>query len=210
MRHTLLPIALGLILATFALPAQEPHSSDLSAFVAQDAHEGVTIAVRPVLDQPEAEGIFGKNAAPVRVGVLPVELLIINERPEPVRVALERIQVVTDAERFEQVQPEKISWALYPPPKAKKPTTSTRIPTRLPKDKSREKREEAEAALRSRQLRAAVVGPGGQARGYLYFDLGRSSLDLTQARLYVPEVAQVPSGQALFFFEVSLEAYRER
>jgi len=176
-------------------------------FRSRDAHQGVTIAARPVPDTPEAEEIFGKNAAAPRAGFLPVELLIVNERAEPVRVALGRIQVVQEGETFEQVEIEEMALALHPLPKSKEPVGSTKIPKKIPKDKNRAKREEAEAGLRSRQLRLEVIPPGGQARGYLYFDVRGSSIRLSEAFVYVPEVAVEATGEKLFFFEVSLKEY---
>ncbi len=208
MRSTSHRAAYGLVLllGLGAEPAQIPES-----FRAREAHEGVTIAARPIPDAPEAEEIFGKTAAPVRAGFLPVELIILNRRDEPIRVGLSRVVVLEDERRFEQVELEEIALALYPLPKLKdKPSASPeRIPTRMPKNKDKDltKREEAAATLRSRQLRAATVNPGGQARGFLYFDLRRSSLALGKSIVYVPEVAVVPGGQALFYFEISLKDY---
>jgi hypothetical protein len=176
-------------------------------FKSRDAHQGVVIAARPVPDTPEAEEIFGKNAAAPRAGFLPVELLIVNEREEPVRVALERIQLAQEGETFEQIEIEEIALALHPLPKSKEPVGSTKIPKKIPKDKNRTKREEAEAGLRSRQLRLERIPPGGQARGYLYFDLRGSSIRLSEAIVYVPDVEGEPSGEKLFFFEVSLKEY---
>ena len=176
-------------------------------FRSRDAHQGVSIAARPVPDTPEAEEIFGKNAAAPRAGFLPVELLIVNERAEPVRVTLARIQVAQEEETFEQIEIEEIALALHPLPKSKEPVGSTRVPKKIPKDKNRTQREEAEAGLRSRQLRLELIPPGGQARGYLYFDLRGSSIRMSSAFVYVPEVVVEESGEKLFFFEVSLRPY---
>ena len=107
-----------------------------------------------------------------------------------------------------QAELGEIAQALYPLPKPKgKPKTTGMGVPKPPKDKDLTKREEAEAALRSRQLRAATVNTGGQARGFLYFDLRRASLDVEKSIVYVPEVAVVPGGQALFYFEISLKPY---
>lgn len=193
--------------AVFRLSGQEPGAStELYPFLAREAHEGVTMAARPLRELTEAERLFGPNAAPLRAGVLPIELLLINERAEPVRIALGRIQLVTDEEKFESARPEEIARALYPPPKNPEPDPR-RLSVRAPKDKDRTRREEAEAALRSRQLRAAVIGPGSRARGFLYFDLRAVSLELERTRVYVPQVTTLPDEQPLFFFEISLEPY---
>ncbi len=196
---------MGLCVAV-ALPAQDADTW----FKSRDRHQGVSIAARPVPDTAEAEEIFGKNAAAPRAGFLPVDLLIVNERAEPVRVALDRIQVSQAGETFEQIEIEEMALALHPLPKSKQPVGSTRVPKKIPKDKNRTQREEAEAGLRSRQLRLELIPPGGQARGYLYFDLRGSSIRLSEAIVYVPEVVVEESGEKLFFFEVSLAPYARR
>jgi hypothetical protein len=179
----------------------------VEGFKSRDAHQGVSIAARPVPDTAEAKELFGVNAAAPRAGFLPVELLIVNERAESIRVDLERIQVAQEGETFDQVAIEEMALALHPLPKSKEPVDSTKIPKKIPKDKNRTKREEAEAGLRSRQLRLERIPPGGQARGYLYFDLRGSSIRLSEAIVYVPDVEVEPSGEKLFFFEVSLRPY---
>ncbi len=193
--------------------------ADEDRFLSRDAHQGVTIAARPVPDQDEAEKIFGKAAAPIRAGVLPVELLIINERHDGVEVALENIQVMGEGQEFVQVSPEEIALALYPPPGAEQPKVgpkpSSPIPIpRLPvpkdkKDKKRAAREGVEAALRSRQWRAREVPPGGRARGFLYFALGEEGIDLAHASVYVPHVSAVASKEGLLFFEIALAPYAQ-
>lgn len=104
---------------------------------------------------------------------------------------------------------------LYPLPGVKQPDLGPKpqppipLPRRVgpPKDKKLAEREEAEAALRSRQLRTAVVPPGGSARGFLYFNLGGASLDLAEAQVYIPAVTDLESSEGLIFFEIALAPY---
>lgn len=192
--------------------AQEPASPRRPVdFPAHDAHEGVAIAAVPIPDTPAAVAVFGPVAAPTRAGFLPVELILSNQRPEPVRVELKRIRLVTDEDKFAQADPEEMAWALYPPPEVKEPRPRTTrrppIPTPKKEDKNRGKREEAEAALRRAELRAGLLAPGAYARGYLYFDLRGQSLDLARARLYIPSVVALPGEEPLFYFEIELKPY---
>lgn len=196
-----------------ALPAGLSRSAGFDAkdFPAHDSHQGVTIAAVPVPDTPEAVALFGKTAAPTRAGILPVELILTNERKQPVRVALERIVIVTEEGNFTQVDPEEIAWSLYPAAKKKKKSPRIGVP-RLPgrggkSSKKRQQREEAEAALRRAALRAPVLAPGGGARGYRYFDLRGRSIDLAASSVYIPEVTLVPGGEQLLFFEITLRPY---
>lgn len=204
-------------MAAAVLAAQEPPAAPgPEDFLARDSHQGVTIAARPVPDTPEAEKIFGKDAAPTRGGFLPVELLIRNERDEAVLVNLKRIEVSSDGKRFEQADPEAVALALYPLPETVEPKVGgPRLPVpwpqgpKAPKDKRRAEREEAEAALRSRQLRVTRIAAKGRARGFLYFDLRGASIDLARAVVYLPEVKGATSGEGLLFFEISLQPYAQ-
>lgn len=203
------------LLGAASLAVAQGPPPDADAFLARDSHQGVTVAARPIPDLAEAEQIFGKKAAPVRAGVLPVELLVLNERPESIHVNLKRIKIMSEGEEFEQVDTEIMAQNLYPPPEVKQPDLGPKpqppipLPRRPgpPKDKKRAEREEADAALRSRQLRQEAVPPGGRIRGFLYFDLRGGSLDLARAQVFVPEVNAVESGEGLLFYEVSLKPY---
>jgi len=206
-------LTLAALLAVGALAQAPAPRLDPEQFRARDSHQGVTIAAVPLPDTPEAEKIFGPRRGPTRVGVLPVEVVIANGRAELVSVALERIVLETDSERFVRIDPEEISWLLFPPPEEKKssrrPAPLPPFPTSKKSDKNRMKREEAEAALRQAELRAGLAAAGGLARGYLYFDLRGKTIDLERARLYVPEVVGTTSGEALLFFEIEFKPYAQ-
>jgi hypothetical protein len=214
MHRRLGQLVLFLALAVAVAASQEPAPTPKADLPARDSHQGVIIAARPVPDTPEAEAVFGPKAAPTRAGFLPVELVVRNERKEPIEVALDRITVTSGPDEFEQAAPETVASWLYPPPEVKEPTLGgPRLPIpwprgpKAPKDKHRKEREQAEASLRSRQLRAEPVSPGAEAHGYLYFDLRGQSIDLTRAAVYIPEVNGVESGEGLLFYEISLKAY---
>ena len=210
---------LFLVAAFLAVAGQAEPPADEDRFLSRDAHQGVSIAARPVPDQDEAEKIFGKTAAPIRAGVLPVELLLINGREEDIEVELENISVVSEGQEFSQVSPEEIALALYPPPGAEQPKVGPkpRSPIPIPrspvpkekKDKNRAAREGVEAALRSRQWRAGEVPPGGRARGFLYFALSEEGIDLAHASVYVPHVNGATSKEGLLFFEIALAPYAQ-
>lgn len=211
---TPLTVALLLTAAAQAPPPAGPVNA--RNFPAHSSQQGVTIAAVPVPDTPDAEKIFGRTAAPTRAGFLPVEIIISNRREKPIVVRLEGIAIFSGRDRFEQVSTAVVSEGLYPKPEEeiKDPTRPRRrlpIPwprgKKKPKDKLLEPREEAEAALRSRQLRSAQVLPGGFARGYLYFDLRRGMIDLEVATLYIPQVEEKDGGEKLLFFEISLKPY---
>ncbi|MCH8947298.1 MAG: ABC transporter permease subunit [Acidobacteria bacterium] len=136
---------------------------DPSKFPARASYQGVTIAAVPIPDTPAAERIFGPRAAPTRAGFLPVEVIIFNQRSEIIQVKVGRIKIIGFDNQFEQVDPQAVAEGLYPRPEVDRPKTSRgpRLPVPWPrkqkvkKDKKRAQREEAEAALRSRDALGA-------------------------------------------------------
>lgn len=197
-----------LLLLTIGTAAQEPPPGD-ERFTARDAHQGVTIAARALADVAEAEALFGKEAAPVRAGLLAVEMRVENRRAGAIRINLSRIKILREGDELAQVTPEEAARLLYPPPEGRQPNLGPQpipLPRRspLPKDKKRAEREEAEASLASRQFRARNIPPHGEARGFLYFDLGEVGADLAGAHLYLPEVDDTTSDEGLLFFEIAL------
>lgn len=212
-------LALAGLLTSPPVPAQQPPGHPTPGdFPAKDSHEGVTIAVVPILDTPEAEKVFGLEAAPTRAGFLPVEFIVFNHREKTLEMELDGIAIFSGPDRFEMVEPETVALGLHPKPeqeikdpteqkRRKWPSPIPRGPKKPPKDKKKEIRETASASLRRHQLRSGQVLPGGYARGYLYFDLRRASIDVENATVYIPKVTEKKSKKRLTFFEISLKPY---
>ena len=203
--------ALGFAFLLFvaASTAAQEAPPEEERFPARDAHQGVSIAARALADVAEAEALFGKDAAPVRAGLLAVEMRVVNERAGAITINLRRIKILRDGDELVQVTPEEAALRLYPPPESRQPNLGPQpipLPRRspLPKDKKRAEREETEASLASRQFRTRNIPPGGLARGFLYFDLGEVGADLAGAHLYVPEVDDTSTDEGLLFLEISL------
>ena len=202
-----------LVFLAIAVMAQEAPPAE-ARFAARDAHQGVTIAARPLSDVAEAETLFGKDAAPVRAGLLAVEMLVVNERDAPITINLGRIALLGNGDKFQQIPPAEAALRLYPLPEGRVPDLGPRrLPLpggpKMPKDKKRAEREEAEASLASRRFRTRSIPPGGQARGFLYFDLSEVGADLAGMQLYIPDVDDAATGEGLLFFEIALAPARE-
>ena len=221
MPYRFLTLALTSLAAVLLLGVQSPRTRPNPAdYPANTAQHGVTIAVRPIFDTPEAEKIFGEGAAPTSAGFLPVEIVVWNERVNTVEIDLESVIIYSSEGRFEQVTPEFVALNLYPPPrrKIKDPTQKRPTPNPLPvplprrskkrsKDKHSQDRERAEAELSSRWLRFGQAAPGGALRGYLYFDLRGSSIDPAEAAVMISDVRDKSTGERLMFSEISLRPY---
>ena len=202
-----------LVFLAIAAMAQDTPPAE-ARFTARDAHQGVTIAARPLADVAEAETLFGKDAAPVRAGLLAMEMLVVNEREAPITINLGRIALLRNGDKFQQIPPAEAALRLYPLPEGRQPNLGPQplpLPRRspLPKDKKRGDREEAEAALASRRFRTRSIPAGGQARGFLYFDLGEVGANLAGMQLYIPNVDDAATGEGLLYFEIALAPARD-
>lgn len=193
------------VILAAGLLAQEAPPAE-TRFTSRDAHQGVTIAARPLAEATEAEALFGKAAAPVRGGLLAVELLVVNEREAAIGLNLERITLLRHGGKFPHIRPAEAALLLYPLPEVRAPVLGPQPSprSRVAKDKKRKEREEAEASLASRRFRTASIPPGGQARGFLYFDLGEAETELAGMQLYIPEVDDSATGEGLLYFELAL------
>lgn len=200
---TLAEVLLLLLLAGAPGPAPQ---LDPAEFAARDAHEGVTLVAKPYVNKEELKERFGAHPLGA-AGIVAVEVLVVNERNEAIRVAWERAVLLVGEGKFELLEPEAIAGRIYPLPKVKPGAPWPEKQKRPPRDKHREARETLEAALWSQRMRVAVIPAGSRARGFLYFDGGEQPLELGKARLYVPEVVRLLEQQPLLYFEVDFKAY---
>jgi len=206
--HSCTPLFPLLALLAIAGLAQETPPEE-ARFTSRDAHQGVTIAARPLAETAAAEEFFGKESAPVRGGLLAVEILVVNNRAGEIALNVDRIALLRNGDKFVQLRPEEAALMMYPLPEGDPPKMGPRplpLPRRPggPRDKKRAEREEAEASLASRRFRTRFIPPGGRARGFLYFSLGEVETDLAGMQLYVPEVDDTGTGEGLLFFEIAL------
>ena len=212
-------LALALLLGVTSTAAQKTRGRpDPEKFPARMTRQGVTIAVVPILDTPDSDKIFGPEASPTKAGFLPVEFVIWSDRDDTIEVELEGVVIYSLTGRFERADPETIARDLYPKPREEIKDPGMPRPSPLPiplprrkkkpkRDKKREKREAAEAELRSRELRSGQVAPGSFARGYLYFDLRGAEIDPADAAVYVPGGREMGTGKNFLLGEISLKPY---
>ena len=215
-------LALALLLSVTMTSSTAGQTSrgrpDPEKFPARITQRGVTIAVVPVLDTPDSDKVFGPEASPTRAGFLPVEFVIWSDRDDTIEVELEDVVIYSLTGRFERANPETIARGLYPKPREEIKDPGMPRPSPLPvplprrkkkpkKDKLREKRESAEAALRSRELRFGQVPPGSFVRGYLYFDLRGAEIAPADAAVYVSGGREMGTGENLHFAEIPLKPY---
>lgn len=183
---------------------------DPAALPAHDAHDDMVIAADPVTDAARSKQLFGKKH-PHEAGLVAIELILRNDKSQAVRVNLEEIRLILeprggDRQRLRPLSLDEVVAAIVykelPNPTARRKRLPGRLP--LPGEKKEKEYAQVEAAINARMIEADVVPPRGTIRGMMFFDLGHRFELLRSARLLIPDLTVVPTGQALIFFELDL------
>lgn len=198
-----------LVLWTLPLAAgKEPvqvRPQPANTYAAHDSHEGVAIAAEPY-DKPEkSKAVFGKHD-PLKIGILPVFLVITNNTQDAVRLDDLQVQFISgDRRRAEAIPAMDVSLRLKgrrPPPQidaSRKPLPIPRLPQR--RDPG------AIPEIVDREFLLKMVPPGDTVGGFFFFPLGLERNPLSGARLYLPGITWARTGRPLLFFEISFDDY---
>ena len=172
----------------------------------RDQHEGMTISADSYSDPNRAREKFGK-ADPVSVGILPVEVFLINETTQAMRIDVDTVQLDV---HFESGQHQDVDW--LPVGEVARRIAhpngpSNPHPPRLPlgvDSGGDTKTDKILEILRPFALDVSVVPPMATLHGFLFFDMDHKMPLAEHSSLYVPNVTNVPEKKSLMFFEVIL------
>lgn len=192
-------------------PAQATHQADDS--LPHDRHEGVSVSADAYSDPARAKEKFGKEADPLPIGILPVEVFLRNETDHPMHVDLRTIQLDVHPgggrdQDIDALPIHDVAAAVAHPHGPAAPQ-SRRFPVGLPSATDK-KVDKVADVLRPLALDADIVPPMGMIHGFVFFDLGSDMSLVESASIYVPDVTVVPSQKPLMFFEVPVGKGPER
>ncbi len=178
--------------------SRQPNPRD---YPAHDAHEGLAIAADPYLEKARAERVFG-SYAPNKAGVLAVEIIVKNETSQGMSVNWSAVRLLSRsaASQLRPLTMDELTYRLVGEPKTRQ-TVPSRWPP-LPRSKKSEQYQKAQAALAPFFFETGTIPPGATARGFLFFDIGGDSQAVSRARVYIPDVKNLGTGQPLMFFEM--------
>ena len=197
-----------------AFAQSNPHSDKTpnpaptpAATAREDRHEGLSIVADPYTDTARAKEKFGK-ANPLNVGILPIEVFIRNESPQPIRVDLSTVQLEVrmhsgPRQEIDWLTADEVAKAIAHPGGARDPQRRRiPVPVTIPgKDKNIQKFAEILSPL---ALDADVIAPKASVHGFLYFDVNHDISVVSHSSLYVPDVVVLPTKKLMMFFDVPL------
>ena len=193
-----------LALAALYPSASAPAAPQAAASLPHDQHEGLTVSADPYTDAARAKEKFGK-ADPLPKGILPVEVFLHNETPQPIRINLNAIQLVVHYsggrhDDLDWLDAKTIATTMLHPNGAATPH-APRLPVGKP-GSGDSKTEKLAQVFDGLLLETDIVPPMDNIHGFLFFDLGGDLSLVQDSSLYVPEATILSSKRPLMFFEV--------
>lgn len=180
------------LLATVLVPLQADqsfHPGSPNQYAHQSSGD-ITVGARPFVSLTMTKPVFGKKADLVRFGILPVLLVIENDRKQP--VDLQDIEVhleTSDGRHVIALNPQEVpTIAIAPerPPIGQSPLSrKKRNPLDVPE-------------ITDWAFSAKMLPPGEKASGFFYFQA-----QIEQGmRIYVSGMVERPSGKQVLYFEI--------
>ncbi len=197
-------------LATLCGGSQVRPQVDPASLPAHDSHQGVTVAVKPMMTEAAYKAKFG-GRHPYEAGILALEVFFRNDNDKPIRLNLSTVRLLVgrpgeSLQRIEALSAEQVADRILL--KAPSDPRRPRLPNPLGgpgTGSARDKNwQELAARLRAAGVNSDLVGLKSTVSGFLFFDVDHHYDWLSSARLDVPDLSFMLNNQALFFFQVDL------
>jgi hypothetical protein len=183
-------------------------SVDPASLPAREAHQGLTIAAKPLVTEAAYKEQFS-GRTPYEAGLLALEVFFQNDTEKPIRLTLNTIRLLVDRpgqprQRIEPLTADQVADRILLETPSDPRIRRLPIPgTSRPSGRDKNWQEVADR-MRAAAIPSDIVGPKATVRGFLFFDVNHRYDSLRDARLDVPDLAFMVNNEALFFFQVDL------
>ena len=183
---------------------------DPASLPAHESHQGVTVAVKPLMSEAGYKAQFG-GRTPYEAGVVALEVFFRNDNDKPIRVNLGNMRLLVSRpgeslQRIEPLSAEEVAnrVLLNAPSDPRRPRLPNPLGNRGANSARDKNWQELAGRLRAAGVQSDLLGPKSTVSGFLFFDVNHHYDWLSSARLDVPDLAFMLDNQALFFFQVDL------
>ena len=183
---------------------------DPASLPAHESHQGVTVAVKPLMSEAAYKVQFGERT-PYEAGVVALEVFFRNDNDKPIRVNLGNMRLLVSRpgeslQRIEPLSAEEVAnrVLLNAPSDPRRPRLPNPLGNRGGNSARDKNWQELAGRLRAAGVKSDLLGPKSTVSGFLFFDVNHHYDWLSSARLDVPDLAFMLDNQALFFFQVDL------
>jgi hypothetical protein len=181
---------------------------DPASLPAHDTHQGVTVAVRPLVSEASYKAQFTGHT-PYEAGILALEVFFRNDNDKPIRINLSSFRLLVDrpGQSLQKIEPLDAAEVadrvlLKTPSDPRAPRLP--LPGKRPTSNRDKNWQEFSARMQAAGIPSDILAPKSTLRGFLFFDVNHHYDWLSDARLDVPDLAFMLDKQALFFFQVDL------
>lgn len=166
-----------------------PAAADMPAKIQQDQ---VTIGIDAFDTAGKVAKAFGK-LDPNKYEILPVLVVIQNDRQGPLRVSPLEVQYIVPGQgKIDALHGDEVVAAGGGPSRPNLGPKPLPLPTRVKKNPLRA------PEIEGRAFAAKVIAPGDSANGFFYFNIRHR----TTAKLYLSGLYDTAARQELFYFEI--------
>ena len=183
---------------------------DPASLPAHESHQGVTVAVKPLITEASYKAQFG-GRTPYEAGIVALEVFFRNDNDKPIRVNLGNMRLLVSRpgeslQRIEPLSAEEVAnrVLLNAPSDPRRPRLPNPLGNRGANSARDKNWQELAGRLRAAGVKSDLLGPKSTVSGFLFFDVNHHYDWLSSARLDVPDLAFMLDNQALFFFQVDL------
>ena len=183
---------------------------DPASLPAHESHQGVTVAVKPLMSEAGYKAQFG-GRTPFEAGIVALEVFFRNDNDKPIRVNLGNMRLLVSRpgeslQRIEPLSAEEVAnrVLLNAPSDPRRPRLPNPLGNRGGNSARDKNWQELAGRLRAAGVKSDLLGPKSTVSGFLFFDVNHHYDWLSSARLDVPDLAFMLDNQALFFFQVDL------
>src|SRR6266700_1982217 len=153
-------LGLGILGANSPANAQ----TDPASLPAHDTHQGVTVAVRPLMSEASYKTQFGSGHTPYEAGILVLEVFFRNDNDKPIRLKLDTMRLLVNLagqspQRIEPLAAEDVAdrVLLKKPSDPKAPRFP--LPGRVPASNRDKNWQEFAKRLQAAAIPSDIVGP---------------------------------------------------
>lgn len=169
-----------------------PNAEDMKSKVALDQ---VVIGAEAFSTPEKSARAFGK-LDPNKYEILPVLIVIKNNRKSPLKVSPLQVQyIVPGMGKIDALRSDEIASA------AAGPTAPNLGPKPFPIPTRRKKNPLSAPEIEGRSFAARMIAAGESASGFFYFNIRHR----TTAKIYINGLVDAASNQEIFYFEIPFE-----
>ena len=194
-RFVILSITSSVVLAVALAAAEKPFQAGRATDYAHQASDHVTLGAKCFDTEDLTAQAFGKKADLLKYGVVPVLVVLENQRDKALDLEDMKVSLVAgDGRHVDAINPDDLQ---YIGGKTRHPS-ATPYP-RLPLPKKGNPLASPEVA--DRAFSAKMLPPNDSATGFFFFEAKPEAGD----KLYVTGIKDARSGEEIMYFEFTLD-----